>query len=494
MRLSLCTFALLCTIAMSAQTMADEFRRRSEAHHSEFTARQESEWQEFRRRANERFAAMMGQPWEEFMAQEPHQAPKQERPVKPVVAEEAATSHMEVLPIQEIEIRDGAVVEIPAPAPQPEPIAPVEEIPQQTTAPVRVQYYGTPFTLDFPDPDGFHLSGLDEDSQAEAWRFVSDELYDNTVAQAIKLRKDYQLCDWSYLQLVKRLTEKHYGARSNEAVFMQMYLLTQSGYKVRLARSGEELHLLFACQYTLIGYSYFRIGGVDFYDVTSSSSKSLSICSAMNDKEKQMSMQIRQPQRMASAPKERVLTSKRGLTATIHSNTNLINFYNDYPKAYIGDNPTTIWAAYANTPLPRATQKELYPVLAEKVKGLGKRDAVGQLLNFVQTAFVYEFDDKVWGGDRVFFAAETLYYPYCDCEDRAILFSRLVRDILNMNVVLIYYPGHLAAAVDLSDEAVGDCVNYKGRKYTICDPTYINAGPGRTMPGCDNATAQVIVL
>jgi hypothetical protein len=35
---------------------------------------------------------------------------------------------------------------------------------------------------------------------------------------------------------------------------------------------------------------------------------------------------------------------------------------------------------------------------------------------------------------------------------------------------------------------------YKNRRYTICDPTYINAPVGRTMPGMDNSEAQVIVL
>ena len=88
-------------------------------------------------------------------------------------------------------------------------------------------------------------------------------------------------------------------------------------------------------------------------------------------------------------------------------------------------------------------------------------------MNFVQTAFVYEYDDKVWGTDRSFFADECLYYPYCDCEDRSILFSRLVRDLLGLDVVLIYYPGHLATAVKFSSEVSGDYITYDGARYTI---------------------------
>lgn len=96
-------------------------------------------------------------------------------------------------------------------------------------------------------------------------------------------------------------------------------------------------------------------------------------------------------------------------------------------------------------------------------------------------------------GDRAFFAEETLFYPYCDCEDRFILFSRLVRDLLGLDVMLVYYPGHLATAVAFGEEVKGDCLLLDGRKFTVCDPTYIGAPVGRTMPGMDNAEATVIL-
>lgn len=117
-----------------------------------------------------------------------------------------------------------------------------------------------------------------------------------------------------------------------------------------------------------------------------------------------------------------------------------------------------------------------------------------RLLNFVQTAFVYEYDDKVWGGDRAFFAEEMLYNPYCDCEDRSVLFSRLVRDLLGLDVILVYYPGHLATAVCFAEDVSGDYIMLSGRRFVVCDPTYIGAGVGRTMPDMNNRSANVILL
>ena len=112
----------------------------------------------------------------------------------------------------------------------------------------------------------------------------------------------------------------------------------------------------------------------------------------------------------------------------------------------------------------------------------------------MQTAFEYGYDDKIWGGDRAFFAEETLFYPYCDCEDRSILFSRLVRDLVGLKVILVYYPGHLASAVCFDTDVKGDYIQLNDDKFTICDATYIGAPLGRTMPGMNNEKATVILL
>ncbi len=180
---------------------------------------------------------------------------------------------------------------------------------------------------------------------------------------------------------------------------------------------------------------------------------------------------------------------------TAASNKNLISFYDDYPTSEIGGDFMSRWAMYAETPLSDDARKSLYPQLRKVLNGKSEREAVEMLLNWVQTAFVYEYDDKVWGHDRAFFADETLYYPYCDCEDRSILFSRLVRDLIGADVVLVYYPGHLATAVNFrSDSVKGDYISLSGRKFVICDPTYINAPVGITMPQMDNGAAKVILL
>ena len=127
--------------------------------------------------------------------------------------------------------------------------------------------------------------------------------------------------------------------------------------------------------------------------------------------------------------------------------------------------------------------------------GKTQEDAANMLINFVQTAFEYKTDDDYWGYERSFFPEETLFYQFSDCEDRAILFTRLIRDLLGLDAILLYYPGHIAAAVEFSEDIPGDYLILDGgRRFLVCDPTYINATIGMTMPGMDNASAVVIRL
>ena len=252
--------------------------------------------------------------------------------------------------------------------------------------------------------------------------------------------------------------------------------------------------MLISSQYSICNMPYYTIDNKKFYPIDCKGG-SLHICKAAYDKEKSLSLQIAQPQNLAQqATQKRTLTSKKGVTASVSVNKNLVDFYNNYPSGYLNDDVTTRWAAYANTPLENSVKDMLYPVLKKTIQNMSQKDAVGIILNWVQTAFAYEYDDKVWGGDRAFFATETLYYPYCDCEDRSILFSRLVRDLVGLPVALLYYPGHLATAVAFSDEVNGDCVLIRNKRYTICDPTYIGARVGMTMPGMNNHSAKAIVL
>jgi hypothetical protein len=126
------------------------------------------------------------------------------------------------------------------------------------------------------------------------------------------------------------------------------------------------------------------------------------------------------------------------------------------------------------------------------LKGKTESESVGLLLRLVQTAFAYQVDREQFGRERTLFSEETLSFPYSDCEDRAILFSYLVRSTLGLEVIGLAYPGHVATGVALNSGSAGTQVKWKGKEYTICDPTYVYADPGKGMSKFEGVTPKVI--
>jgi hypothetical protein len=159
---------------------------------------------------------------------------------------------------------------------------------------------------------------------------------------------------------------------------------------------------------------------------------------------------------------------------------------------FLGTYPQLSLDLYFGSAVYRTTATLLLEQLAADMQGMSETQAVNFLLRFVQTALKYETDEKQFGKENYLFPEETLYYPYSDCEDRAVLFSWLVKSLLKMDVIGLDYPGHVAAAVHFSQAMPGDSVSYRGKQYTVTDPTYINAVAGMTMPAFKQFKPAVI--
>lgn len=459
--------------------------------YDKFRQQARTEYDNFRDRANQEYAEFVKRAWQQF-----HAKPAVPRPVEKeippvVIKEEDKQKPIENRPLS----IDEDVVTLPAPNPQPVPVAPIREQSVDHEESVPFIFYGTNLNVRFSEEQRFFLADCSEQSVSDAWKKLSGKMYNNTIRDCLELRITRQLSDWAYLQMLDKFSKTCLG-NGNEAVLMTAYIYCQSGYKMRLGTTKGKLCLLYASEHNIYNHPYYTIGDDVFY-IFNSDEISMKICDVAFPKEKSLSLYISQEQQFEYVESDgRHLKSSRYTDMDIicHVNKNLMPFYNDYPSSYLSDNIMTRWAMLANTPMEKGVKENVYPQLQGKIKGLSKVDAMERLLNWVQTAFVYEYDDKVWGYDRAFFAEETLFYPYCDCEDRAILLSRLVRDLLGLKTILVYYPGHLAMAVAFTEDVKGDYIILNGNKFVVCDPTYIGASVGMTMPDMDNKTAKVILL
>jgi hypothetical protein len=501
---------LLTTVVgrMQAQTGND-----ARAKFDAFRQEAQQRYADFRRQVNMKYADFMEHAWSEFVAGPAIAMPKdQELRPQPMPRQDWDK------PVQTRPIRVEEVVAPVLPKPQPMPISPIgeEQKPKDTPdaepevtpdvepeqVPIEPQaegvdfvLYGTPLHVRFSDKLRFTLNDVTERTIAEAWRRLSGPDYDATLTDCVSLRRKMHLCDWAYLLMLEQMAKACMGG-GDAATLMMAYMYCQTGYQMRLGMVKGHLVMLFASEHQIYEQNCYEIRGQRYYAFLNEAGR-MQVCDLSFPKEQPLSLLIAEEQAFAmDRGEERVLQSvlDSTLTARVAVNRNLIAFYNDYPSSMIGNDFMTRWALYANTPLQAEVQDQLYPQLQAMTEGKNEYEKVGVLLSFMHWAFDYRQDDEVWGRDRAFFAEETLIYPYSDCEDRSILFSRLVRDVFGLEVVLVYYPRHIATAVHFTTEVPGDYISLGGRRFTICDPTYIGAKVGQTMSDLNNEKAKVILL
>ena len=63
-----------------------------------------------------------------------------------------------------------------------------------------------------------------------------------------------------------------------------------------------------------------------------------------------------------------------------------------------------------------------------------------------------------------------------------------------MDVAMFCYKGHVACGVVFPEEVAGDSFTFEGRRYVMCDPTYIGAPIGATMPKYRDVEPQIVRL
>lgn len=480
--IAILSLVLLLPLSLDAQGgYRDEYEK--------FKKQAKTTYSSFREQCNQEYAEFLKQAWTYYRIGPVIEKPKEEEVPPVVIKDEEKTP-----PVEDNELPYDEVVPVPVVEPQPQPIEPVIPTPVVEEGWYDFNFFGTTMKVRADEKNKFSLKSIKSEDVAKGWKRLSGKEYDNMLADCLKIRSDYKLSDWAYLLLLLSFADAFLGSY-NEDILMTAYLYCQSGYKMRLATNGDELCLLFGTKHQIYGLAAYSIDGYYYYQLNGEE-KELRIANFTFPKEQPLSLAISElPLFNRDESETRTITSERYATAASCSvNMNLIEFYGYYPSSQLDNNPMTRWALYANTPIDATVKSQLYPSLKKAIDGKSVTEAADILLDFVQTGFEYEYDDKVWGTDRAFFGEESLFYPYCDCEDRSILYSHLVRDLLGLDVILVYYPGHLATAVKFTEPVNGDYIAYNGGKYAVCDPTYIGAPIGLTMPDMDNKTAKVILL
>lgn len=478
--------SLFCTLHAQV-TDFEEWKKQKQQEFNQFTAAKQKEFTAFRDSLNAAYAEHMKKNWETFQLREAVPVPEKPEPPKPVVKPAAESP----APTASLPVKEVVKPEIPAAPETPKPVQPIARPEKEEIASFTFQFHHTPCHVHLQKSQAFSMPNASEASAAAAWKKMSDSGFDLVADDCLRYKEQLALNDWGYIELTKALSGAFLGEGTNEATLMQIYLLAQSGYKIRIARGNGKLIPLIPFTGNIYGYSYLNLKGERYYLICDDKEGgSYSVFNEKFDGERTASVKIQAEPKLAENPTvPKTFTSQRypAVSATVSTNKNLIEFYNNYPV-------TEFWNDYAKASLSRDIKKDLYPPLKKEIAGKTPVEAANILLNFVQTAFDYKTDGEQFGYERPLFGDEMFYYPYSDCEDRSILFTILVHDLLRLDIVMLEYPNHLATAVRFPKEVPGFYVMMKGDKYVVCDPTYIGASVGDCMPQFQNTSEVSIVV
>jgi hypothetical protein len=466
----------------------------SQADFEAFKQRINQRFEVFEDTINSRFAKELERQWTSFKVFKGEETPCKPRPQQ---LPQADTSQHKVsseeLPASEI-IEPTHPAEIPVVQPKPEMVEPQlqEHVPEMMS--VSPSFYRQSFSCTCPRSYGsVRMKGMDEKAVAAFWNALSCDGLATFVSQCHEQQQNMNLNDWGVFELVKSFARKLYPDQYAEQTVFTVFLMNQLQYKLRIGRVEEELVCLMPSYNKIYVLPYIAIDGVTYYifHLSPQQLKEGQIFTYGFDFPQSyafVDLNIYTPLRLQPQPVGYFYkTTLMGQQITIPVSQSVMDFYDSYPLSEM--------EIYANAHPEESWTRSITEVFEPILKGRSEYEKVAILLAYLHYGFNYAYDDDQFGREKYFFCEENFYYKDNDCEDRSILFAWLVKHLVGLDVVLLDYPDHIATAVRFTDKSVpGDYYMRNGLKYIVCDPTYIGADVGETMPQYKNEKAKIIVL
>ena len=354
-----------------------------------------------------------------------------------------------------------------------------------------VQFYGRELTIALPEKVADEkLDGIRERQVARYWKKLISNHTDQCVASLDQQRRNLYLSDWGLFDLIQHFSAVVYPNQLNEQAVLSVYLLDALHYDARVGRMDDRLVMLVNTGSRLYDIPYVEIDTVRYYAFGNLPKKG-----RLHTYDRQMASADR-PIDMNLAYSPRIggeLSQKKysytfyGRKVSFRVNQPLMDFYARYPQTEL--------AVYANAAMEEAFAAAIEREMHLFVEGQSPVGALNTLLEFMQQGFVYQADRKQFGREKTFFCEENFFYPASDCEDRAVLFARMVKVLLGYDVVLLEYADHVATAVHIPGRKVrGQHLDLQGKRYMVCDPTSLGAAVGDLSRKYRNKKANIIII
>ena len=455
--------------------------------YQEWLKQQNQEFTTYKKTMDEEFSNMLKKDWEAFKSMYSTSPYKEPKPKKmPEVKKEIVIPKKEIKasPIVKIKPIKKEII-------KPKPIKVKKILKDDKYKNIKFDFYSQNIEINYDKNILFRVGKIDKDSISSFWEKISKTEYKKLIKQIENYSKNFSLNDWGKYQFINKIGAQIYKDENGANLF-SWFILVKMGYDTKIGYNSNSTYILSTLIHKLYQMPFFKLNKKTYY-VMVKDGRSKGIGKIFTYKgeypkaKKMLSFEINEDIKFYTNLDKKELKfkfdGKEYIVEGVYSK-DLIEFYKSFPQS----DYRVYFSTKNSTPLMNSILKSLSKI----VEGKSQLEAVNILLRFTQTAFKYKTDQNQFDYEKVMFPEETVSYPYSDCEDRSIMFSFLVKNILNLEVVGLKYPDHLATAVAFGSKVSGDRFKFNGMIFTVADPTYINANVGMTMPKYKNSRFEII--
>ncbi len=498
---------LFLIVPSNSYAQVDEFEK--------YKTQQEQEFQAYKDKFDKEFVEMLNKTWKELgvkVASKNYETPKPEKlpeapPPPPPPKPDVNNNRPEDKVIgEDIEVDDDIIIDVPAfELPEPKKIEKVRRDALYADIPVstmNVSYFSSTVPISFPQPlnekikaSDYRSGKIDNKKIAKFWDEISNYDHRELIKYTLDVKQELGLNDWGYVLLVNDISKSIYGSKGNNLVrLMNWFILSKAGYEMKIAYDQNGVYNLFTVENNVFNQKYYTLDGDKFFPINFNEEKqtpsSIFTYSGKHGAQvRKLDLTIDQfPQFIEpSFNVEKTLSfdfKGKNYKIPVTVNKQVVSYFEYYP---LTDLPVFFTANFS-----KGTGSSLISALKKTTSEMNELDAVNFLLRMVQKSFQYKTDQDNFDREKYMIPEETLFYPYSDCDDRSILFATLVREVLGMEAVGLRYSRHLAVAVHFNSEVEGDYHMHNGKKFTVADPTYINAPVGLTMTNYKNEKPKIV--
>ena len=448
-----------------------DFRNKKHKQVDNYRLKKWTEFENYRTRKNLELIKYMSERWIEVPLEKPLPAPKLPDPINPPVVPKDDQSRKKPIEIPYGDIIPPTIPKETKPKKQIPPVP--EEIVQPQLDRSKINLFGTICDIALNNAKKIELKDVSEKNVARAWGILNkEEAYKQIIADCINLKEDMHLNGWAMMNLCHKIAIQIQGKESDESTLIHAFLMNQMCYDVYLCKiNDKKLAPIYTSDVELCQISRFK-SGAKIYNIWGKvvNYSKIFVFEKLNNVEEVEPINFGNVSYIIfdtkqGSPKSFTSLFNSRMSVTVSINESLMNYYNSLPL--IND-----WSFYARQPMYPSVKEQVLPSLKRAIEGESEIDAANDIIHFVQSAFKYEVDSVLFGRERTYYKEELFYHPASDCEDRSVLFSDLIHQLLGLDVVLLHYPNHLATAVKFKTEIDnGHSVTIEGQKYMICDPT-----------------------